>query len=126
MGEHLRLSLNNTDGQHREDVRLNLLRPHAPSQAPVAGSGGGRTRPSRSPMMPTTDRIVCHCLRVTEMEIRGAISTGEVETLRDVVNCTGAGGGCTCCHRRIRDLIAQSRAAAAAADCMAATTDRVA
>ena len=53
----------------------------------------------------STDPVVCHCLHVTEMEIRGAVSTGAVETLRSVMECTGAGSGCTACHQRIRELL---------------------
>ena len=50
------------------------------------------------------DPVVCHCLHVTEMEIRGAVSTGAVNSLRDVMDCTGAGTGCTACHLRIREV----------------------
>ncbi|HUG93031.1 MAG TPA: (2Fe-2S)-binding protein, partial [Planctomycetaceae bacterium] len=50
------------------------------------------------------DPVVCHCLHVTEMEIRGAVSTGAVNLLKDVMDCTGAGTGCTACHHRIREL----------------------
>jgi bacterioferritin-associated ferredoxin len=55
--------------------------------------------------LPAADRIVCHCLHVSEMEIRGSVSTGAVETLKAVMECTGAGAGCTACHQRIRELL---------------------
>lgn len=55
------------------------------------------------------DRVVCHCLHVTEMEVRGAVSTGAVETIKAVMECTGAGTGCTACHERIRDLLCERR-----------------
>ena len=57
-----------------------------------------------------TDQIVCNCLQITESEIRGALSTGAVETLNCIKECTGAGTGCTACHRRIAALMAEHKA----------------
>lgn len=56
------------------------------------------------------DRIVCHCLQVRTSTIEAAVSAGAVETVKCVMDMTGAGGGCTACHRRIRDLIEQHAA----------------
>ena len=61
--------------------------------------------PSRPFADTAGDPVVCHCLGVTEMEIRGAVSTGAVEHLKCVMDCTGAGTGCTACHLRIRELL---------------------
>jgi NAD(P)H-nitrite reductase large subunit len=51
------------------------------------------------------DPVVCRCLRVRESEIANAISLCGASTVRDVKELTGAGGGCNCCHRKIKDLI---------------------
>jgi bacterioferritin-associated ferredoxin len=48
-------------------------------------------------------------LQVTEAEIRQAIDRGEVGSLEDVFNSTGAGIGCTACHRRILKVLKQAR-----------------
>ena len=56
-----------------------------------------------------TDRVVCHCLGITESEIRCALMQGTAECLRTVMRETGAGTGCTCCHRAIKDILARER-----------------
>ncbi len=61
----------------------------------------------------TTDPIVCHCLRVTKSQVEDAIAVGSCSLVKDVMNLTNAGGGCTACHRKIRDLLAQSSVAQA-------------
>lgn len=50
--------------------------------------------------------FVCHCLRITEAEIRETADALSAPTVRCVMKETGAGSGCTACHRRIRDLLA--------------------
>ena len=49
--------------------------------------------------------IVCRCLNVTESEIQTAISAFNVQTLRDLGQCTGAGKGCMACHGRLKALV---------------------
>ncbi|WP_075093067.1 (2Fe-2S)-binding protein [Planctomyces sp. SH-PL14] len=51
------------------------------------------------------DPIVCRCLAVRQSEIVNAVSACGAETWKDVRSMTGAGDGCTCCHRRINDII---------------------
>ncbi|MFN0195833.1 MAG: (2Fe-2S)-binding protein [Planctomycetaceae bacterium] len=58
----------------------------------------------------TTGRIVCHCLRVTEEEVIQAASDGNITCIKQIMDYTGAGGGCTACHQRIRGLLAGERA----------------
>jgi NifU-like protein len=61
-----------------------------------------------------TAHPICHCLGVSEAEIRQSISEGELESVRQVAHVCGAGGGCTACHRHIRRYLheaAQRRAA---------------
>jgi nitrite reductase (NADH) large subunit len=58
---------------------------------------------------PTTDRVVCRCLRVTETTVITAVATCAIRDLRDLRRKTGAGTGCNGCHRLLtRYLEAQS------------------
>ncbi|MCA9114878.1 MAG: (2Fe-2S)-binding protein [Planctomycetaceae bacterium] len=54
----------------------------------------------------TASRTVCHCIRVTEAEIENAITDGMAQSVRCVMNQTGAGTGCTACHPAIRRYLA--------------------
>ena len=49
--------------------------------------------------------VVCRCLDVTDAEIETAIDTCGADTVQDVGHCTGAGQGCTVCHRAIRAML---------------------
>lgn len=57
--------------------------------------------------------IICHCLQVTESEIRDAITIRGCCSLNDIRQCTGAGTGCTACHRRIYELLCEENVSAA-------------
>lgn len=48
------------------------------------------------------DRIVCRCLKVTEDAIIDAIRVHDLQTVRELRTATGAGDGCTCCHKELR------------------------
>lgn len=48
------------------------------------------------------DRVVCHCLRVTEDEVIAAITRDGATTLKELRTLTEAGGGCNCCHKELR------------------------
>lgn len=50
-------------------------------------------------------RIVCRCLQVTEATIADTIERLELRTVKDIRRHTGAGGGCTCCHAELRELL---------------------
>jgi bacterioferritin-associated ferredoxin len=60
-------------------------------------------------MSPSTnpETILCHCLGVTETDVRIAISSGSVQSLKCLMNGTGAGTGCTACIRRLSALISE-------------------
>lgn len=58
-----------------------------------------------SPITAPTEVNLCHCLRVSESQIRAAVELAGCQTIRDVRRQTGAGSGCTACHRRICALI---------------------
>lgn len=51
------------------------------------------------------DPVVCECLKITQSVVESAIVSSDEPTLRTVMNLTGAGSGCTSCHRAIRGLI---------------------
>lgn len=55
----------------------------------------------------TRCKFVCHCLQVTEHQIREVLAIGDVQSVHDVRAITGAGGGCTACHCKIERLIAE-------------------
>jgi assimilatory nitrate reductase electron transfer subunit len=61
--------------------------------------------PCPGPCAGCPDRIVCRCLKVTEGAIVDAIVTLGLATVKDVRKATGAGDGCTCCHREIRAIL---------------------
>ena len=54
-----------------------------------------------TPHMPVT----CRCLGVDRSEVVDCIAVTGAETVREVTAHTGAGSGCTACHRRICDLL---------------------
>jgi bacterioferritin-associated ferredoxin len=51
------------------------------------------------------DRIVCRCFRVTEQAVIAAILTLGVRTVKELRQATEAGGGCTCCHKELRQYL---------------------
>jgi bacterioferritin-associated ferredoxin len=53
------------------------------------------------------ERVICRCLNITEQEIVGAITTGDVSSVRELRRFTGAGDGCTCCHDALKEYLAR-------------------
>jgi NAD(P)H-nitrite reductase large subunit len=51
--------------------------------------------------------VVCRCLRVTAADLIEALETQPINTLQEVIHCTGAGDGCMACHRLIRQYLQQ-------------------
>jgi bacterioferritin-associated ferredoxin len=52
-------------------------------------------------------RIVCRCLQVTEDVIVDTITRLELHSVREIRRHTGAGEGCTCCHRELLACLEQ-------------------
>jgi bacterioferritin-associated ferredoxin len=52
-----------------------------------------------------TQRVVCRCLQVTEAKLADAKERCPFECLRDIAVATGAGTGCTACHRHLRKFL---------------------
>ncbi|MBY0231706.1 MAG: (2Fe-2S)-binding protein [Gemmataceae bacterium] len=59
-------------------------------------------------------RLVCRCLQVTEDALLAALDAGGIQTLRDLRRCTGAGDGCTACHRQLKTYLERRTALAMA------------
>jgi len=57
------------------------------------------------------ERPLCHCLNVTEPEVREAIQQHDLVTVRGVAQACGAGGGCTACHRHLKRLLNENTVA---------------
>jgi bacterioferritin-associated ferredoxin len=61
--------------------------------------------PCPGPCSGCPDRVVCRCLKVTEAAVVDAIVTLGLRTVKELRTATGAGDGCTCCHRELRELL---------------------
>jgi bacterioferritin-associated ferredoxin len=46
-------------------------------------------------------RLVCRCLQVTEEVLLAVLENEDIRTVRDIRQHTGAGDGCTACHRTL-------------------------
>ncbi|MFN0055789.1 MAG: bacterioferritin-associated ferredoxin [Planctomycetales bacterium] len=57
------------------------------------------------------ESIVCHCLKVSESTLVEAIAICGAASVRELCHQTGAGGGCTACHSRLRELIREAQQA---------------
>ena len=55
-------------------------------------------------------RMICHCLQVTEDVLLHALDTMNLTSVKDICRHTGAGDGCTACHRRLRKYLDQRTA----------------
>jgi bacterioferritin-associated ferredoxin len=51
------------------------------------------------------ERLVCLCLRITEEKLVDALATGEITTVKDIRRLTGAGDGCTACHKLLKSYL---------------------
>jgi bacterioferritin-associated ferredoxin len=49
---------------------------------------------------------------VTEEAIVQAVATFSLTTVQEIRKFTGAGDGCTCCHARLRQLLAEAQSPA--------------
>lgn len=72
---------------------------------PTADATSACTDPCPGPCSGCPDRVVCRCLKVTEGTLVDAIVTLGLRTVKEVRAATGAGDGCTCCHREVRALL---------------------
>jgi bacterioferritin-associated ferredoxin len=57
-----------------------------------------------------TDPVICRCLQVRQSTVVRAVEEG-ARSLCQLACTTGAGGGCTACHRKLRSFFAAKRRA---------------
>ena len=55
---------------------------------------------------PSSKKIVCECLDVSEADILEAIRTHKLESVKDIAHYTEAGNGCTACHGLLKEYLA--------------------
>ena len=55
------------------------------------------------------DTLLCRCLQVSESALADAIERCPLSNLQDVARETGAGSGCTACHRMLRRFLSQQQ-----------------
>lgn len=53
----------------------------------------------------STVSLICHCLGITESSVRDCIALLSEPTLEAVLDLSGAGAGCSGCHRRIERIL---------------------
>lgn len=54
-------------------------------------------------------KLICRCLDITETDLLEAVDSGDLRSLCEVIKTTGAGDGCTACHRKIIDYLENHR-----------------
>jgi len=47
-------------------------------------------------------RLVCECLQITEAALVEVLTGREIKTVKDIRRLTGAGDGCTACHKLLK------------------------
>ena len=50
-------------------------------------------------------RLVCKCLKISEEALLEALTGREINTVKDIRRITGAGDGCTCCHKLLKTYL---------------------
>jgi len=61
-----------------------------------------------------TGRLVCRCLQVTEEALLAALNRFELKTVKEIRQHTGAGDGCTACHKRLARYLEMAYASSSA------------
>jgi NAD(P)H-nitrite reductase large subunit len=56
-----------------------------------------------------SETIVCRCLQVSQSTVSDAIAICGLASVKEICRETGAGGGCTACHARLRDMLRRTR-----------------
>src|SRR5262245_33688727 len=66
-----------------------------------------RARSNKGERTMTTEGIVCRCQGVTHEEVVKSIRGLNLQTVKEVRDATGAGDGCRCCHKELRNCLSQ-------------------
>jgi bacterioferritin-associated ferredoxin len=51
------------------------------------------------------DKMVCYCFGLRESDVRSTMYSSGCAHLKEIMDCSGAGTGCTACHRRIQAVL---------------------
>src|SRR5262245_39166891 len=62
-------------------------------------------------------RVVCRCLQITEQVLVEALTRQDVRSVRDIRRHTGAGDGCTACHRHLQRYLERYASSSASPIC---------
>jgi len=62
-----------------------------------------------SPVNRYQQRLICHCLQVSEASIDAAAAKSPFQSMKDIASRTGAGDRCTGCHRRLMRYLSERR-----------------
>jgi bacterioferritin-associated ferredoxin len=103
------IPINHRQGPLDSSVRATLISIEIKSQSQLQHQGASLLMASSNADAVSSDQIICRCLRVFESELVEALSTEEICDLNDVRRRTGAGSGCTACHRRIKEYLNKGR-----------------
>lgn len=63
------------------------------------------------------ERVVCPCLQTTAREVFVAVNVLGAQSLCDLKRLTGAGEGCTACHKVLQQYLDEHAYAAASGPC---------
>lgn len=72
---------------------------------------------TRTALTVCDERVVCRCLGITEADVLEALTTQEIRSLRDLRQQTGAGDGCTACHRLLKQYLERASYSSASPIC---------
>ncbi|NBO93124.1 MAG: (2Fe-2S)-binding protein [Planctomycetia bacterium] len=86
-------------------ITISLLRLRLMINLPLLKNGGPMNATPSRDCSTCPGRMICHCLQVTEDVIVHAVSVLGVRTVKEIRSCTGAGDGCTACHRRLKQYL---------------------
>ncbi len=50
--------------------------------------------------------ILCECMQITEADVQEAMMNHRPNTLKELIQCSGAGKGCNACHPILREVLA--------------------
>ncbi len=53
----------------------------------------------------TESHIICHCIGVTKADVEESLRLHGCSRVKEIIEQTGAGSGCTACRRRLAELI---------------------
>jgi len=52
--------------------------------------------------------MICHCLQISRQQLEEALGRQPLFTVNELRKHTGAGDGCTSCHRALKQLLQET------------------